>query len=83
MATGKNNNRTGYYVSSAEIKERLEQMKKLDLQAKEPEYNVIILKMPNGDVKIKTKLTKDEWIAKYKANAKKKDLKTFNDIKND
>jgi hypothetical protein len=72
--------RKNYYVSSEEVKARLEQMKQKDLEAKEPEYNLIILKTPTGDIKIKTKLTKAEWLKKYKSQAKKKDLQTFNDL---
>jgi hypothetical protein len=75
--------RKNYYVSSEEIKSRLEAVKNLDLKAKEPEYNLIILKTPTGDIKIKTKLTKEEWLKKYKSQSKKNSIQTFNDLEND
>ena len=74
--------RKNYYVSSEEVKARLEQMKVLDLQAVD-EYNLIILKTVNGDIKIKTKLTKEEWLKKYKSQSKKNSIQTFNDLEND
>ncbi|WGK94254.1 MULTISPECIES: hypothetical protein [Flavobacterium] len=66
------------YISSEEIKSRLEKMKQLDIEAKEPEFNLIIIQTPNGNLKIKTKLTKEQWLEKYKSQAKKKDIVKFN-----
>ena len=83
MSVGKNDFRTGYYVSSEEIKSRLDIMKELDVQAKEPEYNIIIVQTPNGNLTIKTKLTKEQWLQNYKKKSKKKDLKTFKEGKDD
>ena len=53
------------YITSELIQARLEQMKKFDIATEKEEYNLIILKTPNGDIRIKTKLTKKEWLKKY------------------
>lgn len=64
------------YISSDEIKSRLEAMKALDV-ANIEEYNVIVLNTPRGQFTVKTKLTKDEWLAKYtKKNKFNKNEKT-------
>lgn len=64
------------YISSDEIKNRLDKMKVLDTQNIE-EYNVIILNTPRGQFTVKTKLNKEEWLAKYtKKNKFNKNEKT-------
>ena len=78
MATGKNDFRNGYYVTSEQIKERLDAVKKLDVEAKEPEWNLFIINHPSGQMKIKSKLTLEEWVKKYQGKASKKNIKTFN-----
>ena len=64
------------YITSELIQARLEQMKKFDIAtdiaAEKEEYNLIILKTPNGDIRIKTKLTKEEWLKKYELRGKNK-----------
>jgi hypothetical protein len=78
MATGKNDFRNGYYVTSEQIKARLDEVKNLDVEAKEPEYNLFIVNTPNGQLKIKSKLSLEEWMKKYQSKASKKNIKTFN-----
>lgn len=64
------------YISSDEIKNRLDKMKVLDTQNIE-EYNVIVLNTPRGQFTVKTKLNKEEWLAKYtKKNKFNKNEKT-------
>ena len=60
------------YITSELIQARLEQMKKFDIATEKEEYNLIILKTPNGDIRIKTKLTKEEWLKKYEMRGKNK-----------
>ena len=60
------------YITNELIQARLEQMKKFDIAAEKEEYNLIILKTPNGDIRIKTKLTKEEWLKKYEMRGKNK-----------
>lgn len=78
MATGKNDFRNGYYVTSEQIKERLDAVKKIDVAACTSEYNLFIINTPNGQLKIKSKLSLEEWMKKYQSKASTKNIKTFN-----
>lgn len=78
MATGKNDFRNGYYVTSEEIKARLDVVKNLDVLAKEPEWNLFIVNHPSGQMKIKSRLTLEEWMKKYQSKTSKKNIKTLN-----
>lgn len=52
------------YLTSELIRAKLDIIKQNQTQvcAKEEAYNIIVLKTPNGDMTIKTKLTLDQWI---------------------
>ena len=75
--------RKGYWISSDEIKNRLEAVKKLDVEAKEPEWNLFVINHPNGQMRIKSRLTLEQWYEKYNKNASKKNVKTFNELNTD
>jgi hypothetical protein len=49
-------------ITQAEIKENLELLSDTTLKQQEEAFNIIILNSPNGQIKIKTKLTLKEWL---------------------
>lgn len=59
-------------ITSAEIQENIKLLTDLNIQNKEQAYNLIYLTTNNGILKIKTTLSKDEWIKSQGLKLKKK-----------
>jgi hypothetical protein len=49
-------------ITQTEIKANLELLSDTTLKQQEEAFNIIILNSPNGQIKIKTKLTLKEWL---------------------
>jgi hypothetical protein len=76
--TENKDNRKGYWISSDEIKKRLEEVKQKekDLE-KQEEFYLYVVSTPTGKITVKSKLPYKEWMAKYNAKKPKQEKKYF------
>lgn len=59
-------------ITQTEIKANLELLSDTTLKQQEEAFNIIILNSPNGQIKIKTKLTLKEWLIANNIKGKNK-----------
>lgn len=63
-------------MNSTNLKDKINNLAQTEVLNKEPSFNLIIVNTPFGQMKVKTHLSKEKWIAEQELRLKNKPKKT-------